>query len=502
MISVNISRADVMSIVEGISVIASQHNPGVINFEALWASASEQKKLDIYYREAVGDLEQRLMDWVPQTHAQFILTNDGSNYTLTIKPARWWPTRLSGLLRNKIQDFIVHSIAAGWLATFSGLTVQDYAAMAAQDLTDAHVLLEQREFGFDDAARNGETVKPVSDDTPTSASRAGDTAKPVNDDTAEADTRNSDTVKPESTETPEAAERGGDTAKPENAETATAGQRGEDTSKPESTETPEAAERGEDTSKPENAETASAGQRGEDTDKADSAETPEAAERGDDEAKPENAETATAGIRGADISKGDGADTAQSGERSDDSFKTLTNTELKTSMRRKDNERKNVQSQVGVPQVSARNRDDAPVCITHDYTDWSGTDFGRLPDPNGVPTDMALRMPPHPGAEHRILPPCPPCKPPMPPTPPAPPAGQSDGRYWPRQDKPWYGTLEDMSHQEQEHRNAEYERKMEREHGPGPYMEKYRNLHDEEFMQEHTCGHDDCGAHGLKPLEW
>ncbi len=72
------------------------------------------------------------------------------------------------------------------------------------------------------------------------------------------------------------------------------------------------------------------------------------------------------------------------------------------------------------------------------------------------------------------------------------------GRYTPRTDRPWYGSLDTMSHQEQEEVNKDWNRN----HRSGPYLEKYRDIHDERFMQEHTCGKGDCGHHDIDPLKW
>ena len=63
-VTIAIGRNKVMGVVEGISVIISQKNGGTPSFEQLWASEDERGKLDIYYREAVSDLERRLMEWL------------------------------------------------------------------------------------------------------------------------------------------------------------------------------------------------------------------------------------------------------------------------------------------------------------------------------------------------------------------------------------------------------------------------------------------------------
>ena len=153
-VTINISRAKVYSIAEGISITISQHNGVTPTYEQLWASESESKKLDIYYREAVGDLEHRLMEWAKAVSAQFDLSADGADYTLQLEMSRYWPARLEGLLDNKIQDYLVHAVTAGWLRDFDGVkATQDYQELANLDIADIRTIIYQRAFDFDTAAR-------------------------------------------------------------------------------------------------------------------------------------------------------------------------------------------------------------------------------------------------------------------------------------------------------------------------------------------------------------
>ena len=174
MIEISVIRDRVMGIVEGLSIIIAQKNGVESPFESLWASKDERRKLDIYYRESIGDLEQRLMEWLSESHSQFALRTDGreEDYVLRIKSRRFWPMRLQGLLGNKVQDFMVHSITASWLNDFQGLEVKsDYAAMAADDLDNIRQILEQREFGFDEQDRGADNAEKPGDDA---ASKVGE----------------------------------------------------------------------------------------------------------------------------------------------------------------------------------------------------------------------------------------------------------------------------------------------------------------------------------------
>ena len=178
--TINITRANVYHIAEGISVIISQHNGGTPTFEQLWASPDEAQKLDIYYRDAVGDLERRLMKWVSQSHGQFDLTADGTDYTLTLTLSEHWPTRLDGLLKNKVQDYLVHSVTAGWLNDFAEITNKaDYQAMSAQDIDDIIDIICMRNYAFAESARGSDSAdKDIPDDI-SADQRGEDTDKDI-----------------------------------------------------------------------------------------------------------------------------------------------------------------------------------------------------------------------------------------------------------------------------------------------------------------------------------
>ena len=182
-VTITIRRQDIYSIAEGISITISQHNGGTPTYEQLWASKSESRKLDIYYREAIGDLERRLMTWEKAVSAQFDMNADGSDYTLQLEMSRFWPTRLEGLLANKIQDYLVHAVTAGWLNDFTGLEVkQDYQAMAAGDLTDIREIIHQRGFDFPDEERAEDTDEKDVNEGGDASARGEDTdQKDVND---------------------------------------------------------------------------------------------------------------------------------------------------------------------------------------------------------------------------------------------------------------------------------------------------------------------------------
>lgn len=159
-IKVSISRKSVMGLVEGISLTISQHNGGTPSMQQLWASDAESPKLDIYYREAIGDLERKLTDFLVESSAQFDLQAEGEDYTLNLNVAASWPKRMQGLLDNKVQDYLVHSVTAGWLNDFEGVSVkQDYEEMAAKDMEDIRYIVEMKNFAFTEHERQEEEEK-------------------------------------------------------------------------------------------------------------------------------------------------------------------------------------------------------------------------------------------------------------------------------------------------------------------------------------------------------
>ncbi len=180
-IDISISRKGVMGIVEGISVTIAQHNNGTPTFEQLWASDNESPKLDIYYREGIGDLERHLEKWISNSSGQFDLQAVGSDYTLSLELNDNWPSKLKGLLSNKVQDYMVHTITAGWLNDFDGLNVkQDYQAMAATDLDDIEYIIGLKTFGFDESERSTDAEKDADGYAVEAGARTADNDAAVN----------------------------------------------------------------------------------------------------------------------------------------------------------------------------------------------------------------------------------------------------------------------------------------------------------------------------------
>lgn len=158
-ITIKIVKKSVMGVVEGLSTTIAQHNPEV-DFQTVWASDGEEAKLDIYYREAITDLENFLARFSSSTTQQFDLQALADDFTITIKTLASWPPRLSGVLTNQIQNYLVHAILAGWLSDFPDMNHTDYASMGASDLEAIKEVLLKKDFSFAEAERTADdTVK-------------------------------------------------------------------------------------------------------------------------------------------------------------------------------------------------------------------------------------------------------------------------------------------------------------------------------------------------------
>ena len=162
-----------MGVVEGLSATIAQHNPEV-DFQTVWASDGEEAKLDIYYREAITDLENFLARFSSSTTQQFDLQALADDFSITIKTLVSWPPRLSGVLTNQIQNYLVHAIIAGWLSDFPDMNHTDYASMGASDLEAIKEVLLKKDFCFAEAARTADDTEKEGSSAVDAEARAGD----------------------------------------------------------------------------------------------------------------------------------------------------------------------------------------------------------------------------------------------------------------------------------------------------------------------------------------
>ena len=164
-----------MGVVEGLSATIAQHNPEV-DFQTVWASDGEEAKLDIYYREAITDLENFLARFSSSTTQQFDLQALADDFSINIKTLVSWPPRLSGVLSNQIQNYLIHAILAGWLSDFPDMNHTDYASMGASDLEAIKEVLLKKDFCFAEAARTADDTEKEGSSAVDAVARGGDGA--------------------------------------------------------------------------------------------------------------------------------------------------------------------------------------------------------------------------------------------------------------------------------------------------------------------------------------
>lgn len=172
-ITIKIVKKSVMGVVEGLSATIAQHNPEV-DFQTVWASDAEEAKLDIYYREAITDLENFLARFSSSTTQQFDLQALADDFSITIKTLASWPPRLSGVLNNQIQNYLVHAILAGWLSDFPDMNHTDYASMGASDLEAIKEVLLKKDFSFAEAERTADDSVKDGSSAVDAVARGGD----------------------------------------------------------------------------------------------------------------------------------------------------------------------------------------------------------------------------------------------------------------------------------------------------------------------------------------
>ena len=328
-ITIKIVKKSVMGVVEGLSATIAQHNPEV-DFHTVWASDGEEAKLDIYYREAITDLENFLARFSSSTTQQFDLQALADDFTITIKTLASWPPRLSGVLTNQIQNYLVHAILAGWLSDFPDMNHTDYASMGASDLEAIKEVLLKKDFSFAEAER-------TADDTVKDGSSAVDAVARVGDE-----------VEKNSNFSP--TERRAVDGVAKNASSSSASERKEDEAGKDSNRSSTSMRVEDDSDKQMNAQSAET--RTSDNVGKNVASPGTTARGGDDEGKTQN--TLNAEARGAD-------GTVKEGNM------------LDAEARKEDEVDKDKQRGV---KGSERNRDFASQHFHQDYVDWSG---GRPP---------------------------------------------------------------------------------------------------------------------------
>ena len=345
-ITIKIVKKSVMGVVEGLSATIAQHNPEV-DFQTIWASDAEEAKLDIYYREAITDLENFLARFSSSTTQQFDLQALADDFTITIKTLASWPPRLSGVLTNQIQNYLVHAIIAGWLSDFPDMNHTDYASMGASDLETIKEVLLKKDFSFAEAER-------TADDTVKEGSSAVDAVA-----------RGGDEVEKNSNSSTTSMRVEDDFDKQKNAQSAeirTSDSVGKNVA------SPDTAVRGEDeTSK--QAQSLATDGRGTDSEKKDRGVIGTDNRKEDDEGKTQKSQNVEA--RGADAATKQGCNLDAEARGADGTVKegNMLDAEARNEDEIGKDERRGLKG-------SERNRDFASQHFHQDYVDWSG---GRPP---------------------------------------------------------------------------------------------------------------------------
>lgn len=345
-ITIKIVKKSVMGVVEGLSATIAQHNPEV-DFQTVWASDGEEAKLDIYYREAITDLENFLARFSSSTTQQFDLQALADDFSITIKTLESWPPRLSGVLTNQIQNYLVHAILAGWLSDFPDMNHTDYASMGASDLEAIKEVLLKKDFRFVEAER-------TADDTVKDGSSAVDAVARGGDEVEKNSSLSSTSMRVED-----------DFDKQKNAqsaETRTSDSVGKYVA------SPDTAVRGEDeTSK--QAQSLATDGRGTDTEQKDRGAIGTDNRKKDDEGKTQNALNVEA--RGEDAATKQGCNLDAEARGADGTVKegNMLDAEARNEDEIDKDERRGLKG-------SERNRDFASQHFHQDYVDWSG---GRPP---------------------------------------------------------------------------------------------------------------------------
>lgn len=207
-ITIKIIKKSVMGVVEGLTATIAQHNSDV-DFQSVWASDAEEARLDIYYREAITDLENFLARFSSSTTQQFDLQALADDFSITIKTLVSWPPRLSGVLTNQIQNYLVHAILVGWLSDFPDMNHMDYASMGASDIEAIKEILLKKDFSFAEAERKADDTEKEGSSAVDAVARGSDaTVKDGN--TLDAEARNVDEVDKDGQSGPKGSERNQD----------------------------------------------------------------------------------------------------------------------------------------------------------------------------------------------------------------------------------------------------------------------------------------------------
>lgn len=157
-VDIEISKTMVLKLVEALSVNIGRKNPGV-DFETLWASEGDEKLLDIYYKEAVTDLENMLKKWILDTSDKIDVNEYvDDEYVLHLGLSDKWPERLKDLLDSKVQEYLAHATLAGWVSCLANLEIGSYKEIATTDIDTIISIITRLEAESQGRSRHGDRI--------------------------------------------------------------------------------------------------------------------------------------------------------------------------------------------------------------------------------------------------------------------------------------------------------------------------------------------------------
>ena len=151
--NIHISRGSVLGTVEGITATMALHSG--LPMEKLWASAGDSAKLDIWWKEGVTALETALKRWLKAGSGPHDLLAAGDDCALTLEGSDRWNVRLTGVLTNRMQEYLVYRVTAGWLRDMpeTADAAARYVTAGEEALSAVLRLLAEQRLTVQDSAR-------------------------------------------------------------------------------------------------------------------------------------------------------------------------------------------------------------------------------------------------------------------------------------------------------------------------------------------------------------
>ena len=181
-ITLSIDKKKIYDQVEGLTVMLVQKNPEGPKWNELWASPSDEEKLDMGWREAVSALELAIKKYLIASTGQYDLMKTCGNYSLQLNMGHRWQSKLQGLLGNKLQEYCITAVLGHWMSTFGGDAGEKYITQAASTLVEIVGIMAMQDLAFGEReAAADDAAKPDADASETVAERQADDGKLLED---------------------------------------------------------------------------------------------------------------------------------------------------------------------------------------------------------------------------------------------------------------------------------------------------------------------------------